>query len=119
MGKKENLLNKSNIPTDLSGRWEVLVKLAGQKLYDKRKKMLDSIGERPYNALPLSDEEIKMRWGQIRRDKDAIAAILAENVKVTNDGKLLVKKDFLTKAIETERHFRKGEIKNYEEGVDE
>lgn len=110
MADKVNLFNKPQIPTELSGRWEVLVKLAGERLYNKRKKMLEAIGERPYNALPLSDAEIKDRWGQIRRDENALASILAENVKVTEDGKLLIKNEFLKKAIETEAYFRKGEL---------
>lgn len=110
MGDKVNLFNKPQIPTELSGRWEVLVKLAGERLYNKRKKMLEAIGERPYNALPLSDAEVKDRWGQIRRDENALATVLAENVKVTEDGRLLIKNEFLKKAIETEAHFRKGEF---------
>jgi hypothetical protein len=105
-----NLFNKPTIPTELAGRWEVLVKLAGERLYNKRKKMLEAIGERPYNALPLTDTEVKDRWGKIRRDENALATVLAENVKVTEDGRLLIKNEFLKKAYETEAHFRKGEI---------
>jgi len=98
------------VPTGLSDRWELLVDLAASRLYDKRKKIKEAIGTRPYRGLPVTDDEIVGRYSAIRHDPEAMTNLLMENAKVKPDGRVLLPKELISKMIEAERSLRTGGI---------
>ena len=43
------------IPRDTADRWERLTKLASERLFGKRKKIMAAVGNRPYQGMPVSE----------------------------------------------------------------
>ena len=101
-----NLGNK--VPIDLADRWELIVSEAAKRLFEKRKKIKQAIGPRPYKGLPVSETELLGRYRQIRNDPGALTNVLAENVKIARDGRTLLPKDLVSKLIDLETKIQEG-----------
>jgi len=98
----------SKIPIDLADRWELIVREAAKRLFEKRKKIKQAIGPRPYRGLPVSETELLGRYRQIRNDPAAFTNVLAENIKIAKDGRTLLPKDLVSKLVNLETKIREG-----------
>lgn len=103
---KFNLGNK--VPIDLADRWELIVREAANRLFEKRKKIKQAIGPRPYKGLPVSENELMGRYRQIRNDPEALTNMLTENIKIARNGRALLPKDLVSKLIDLETKIREG-----------
>ncbi len=92
----------------LSDRWELLVDLAAKRLFDRRKKIKEVIGARPYRGLPVSEDEVIGRYNVIRHDPEAMTNLLMENAKVKPDGRVLLPTELVSKMIKAEQKLRLG-----------
>ena len=102
--------SKSVVPTELSDRWELIVRELGERLYDKRVRVLEAVGARPYKGLPVSDDEVRERYALIRRDQTAWEQLLKENTKTTKDGKTLLPKSLIEKLTKLEAAHQPAEL---------
>ena len=96
------------IPTGVAARWELIVKLASERLHRKRKQIAEVIGERPYRGLPVREEELDARWAQIRQDTDSLVEVFQSNAKFKPDGRVLVPKALIEGMIKGEKKRRDG-----------
>ena len=91
---------------DFAERAEIIVQQSAGNMFQKIKAFRKVLGKRPYKGLPVDPEELKLRYQQVRRDKEALIPILAENVKVGQDGKMLISKELLRSVLKMEREIR-------------
>jgi len=97
------------IPKNTADKWERLTKLASERLFGKRKKIMAAVGNRPYQGLPVSQAELLSRYSQVRKDSQALLQILQENAKFKPDGRVLVPKALIQTMTEMEKKIREGE----------
>ena len=83
------------IPADMAGRWELLVKLAGENLYKMRDNLRQAVGQRSFKGQVNDDDELARRWASIANDPDALAELLSSNAKYTVDGRVLVPNELI------------------------
>ncbi len=86
---------EDDIPAGLADKWEKMRDLAAGRLFEKRVKMKEAIGARPYKGLPVKDEDQLSRFSQVWHDKQALTQILQENAKFKPDGRVLLPKALL------------------------
>ncbi len=96
------------IPKDTADKWERLTKLASERLFGKRKRIMAAVGSRPYQGLPVSEAELLSRYSQVRHDPAALLEILTENVKFKPDGRTLVPKALMETMRKMEKKIREG-----------
>ncbi|KKL92068.1 hypothetical protein LCGC14_1888400 [marine sediment metagenome] len=96
------------IPTGIAARWELIVKLASERLHRKRKQISEVIGERPYKGLPVREEELDARWAQIRHEGDSLVEVFQSNAKFKPDGRVLVPKALIDGMIKQEKKKKDG-----------
>ena len=96
------------IPKDTADKWERLTKLASERLFGKRKKIMAAVGNRPYRGLPVSEAELLSRYSQIRNDPEALLEILKENAKFKPDGRVMVPKALIESMKNMEKKIREG-----------
>ncbi len=106
-GKKKGTQD-SAIPPDLASRWEMIVAEAAKRIFIKRKAMAKTIGQRPYQGLPVKASDLTARWAQIRHDSAALTEVLSGNAKFKEDGKVLVPSALIESMTKEEEKFRKG-----------
>ena len=87
--------NKDDIPIGLASKWEKMVDLSAGRLFDKRAKMKEVIGARPYKGLPVKDEDQLSRFSQIWHDQQALTQVLQENATFKPGGRVLLPKALL------------------------
>jgi hypothetical protein len=104
------LATKQDIPAGLADTWETLTKEAGKLLYDQRKKLLSAVGERPYQGLPVSHAERLGHYNQIRHDPQELMNLLAPNVRVKEDGRVLIAKGLIKTLTALESELREGTL---------
>jgi hypothetical protein len=97
------------IPKDTADKWERLTKLASERLFGKRKKIMAAVGNRPYRGLPVSEAELLSRYSQVRKDPQALLQILQENAKFKPDGRVLIPKALIATMTKMEKKIREGE----------
>ena len=98
------------IPKDTADKWERLTKLASERLFGKRKKIMAAVGNRPYQGLPVSEAELLSRYSQVRHDPAALFEILQENAKFKPDGRVLVPKALIESMKNMEKKIREGTL---------
>jgi len=98
------------IPKDTADKWERLTKLASERLFGKRKKIMAAVGSRPYQGLPVSEAELLSRYSQVRHDPAALLEILQENAKFKPDGRVLVPKALIQSMKNMEKKIREGTL---------
>ncbi len=98
------------IPKDTADKWERLTKLASERLFGKRKKIMAAVGNRPYRGLPVSEAELLSRYSQVRHDPEALLQILQENAKFKPDGRVLVPKALIQSMKSMEKKIREGTL---------
>lgn len=86
--------------TDKADEIEYIKNTAAEEMFDKLKKMREALGKRPYEGLPVDEEERMTRYLQIRKDPGALANLIRANSKIKEDGRVLVKKE-LVKQLQT------------------
>ena len=94
------------IPEGLADKWERMTKVASERLADKRKRIMEAVGARPYQGLPVSEAELLSRYSQVRRDPQAFAEILQKNAKFKPDGRVLVPKALVGAMASMEKRIR-------------
>ncbi len=99
-----------NIPTEMAPRWELIVQEATQRIKNKRAMIIEAIGDKPYQGLPLEEDEATRRYLQMRNDPELQAQALEENIQKAKDGRILINTAYLDRIIEFETKIRKGEI---------
>ena len=87
--------NEDDIPAGLADKWEKMRDLAAGKMFDKRAKMKEAIGARPYRGLPVKEEDLLSRFSQIWHDQQALSQVLQENATFKPDGRVLLPKALL------------------------
>ena len=97
-----------HVPTEFADRWELIVSEAGKRLFERRNRIKQAVGARPFKGLPVSEDELLGRYGQIRRDPEEMLKLLLENVKVAKDGRVLLPKEFVNKLVEMEGKIKDG-----------
>ena len=97
-----------DLPKGVAARWELIVKVAGERLHVKRKQISEAIGERPYKGLPVREEELDSRWAQIRQDTDSLVEVFQSNAKFKPDGRVLVPKALIEGMIKGEKKRKDG-----------
>ena len=113
MGSSQGLLRTSRgtdsvTPPDLADRWELLTGEVASRTFAKRKDMLKAVGKRPYRGVPVDKDELRGRWMQVRKDTQQIVDMLAENVKMKPDGRVLLPKELIASLISSEASVREG-----------
>jgi len=96
------------VPTELAGRWELIVAEAAKRLFAKRKQVLETIGARQYQGLPVSNDKAFARWVQSRQDPETLIKILTDNAKFSDDNRMLFSRALVNKMVELEGLFKKG-----------
>ena len=86
---------KDDIPAGLADKWEKMRDLAAGRLFDKRARMKEVIGARPYRGLPVKDEDQLSRFSQIWHDQQALSQVLQENATFKPDGRVLLPRALL------------------------
>src|SRR5438093_1188908 len=94
------------IPKDLASRWELLVNTSATGMFNRREKMLQAVGERPYKGLPVDASERLARYREIRQDTPALVEILKANTLVKDDGNILVKRNLIDSMVEMEQQLK-------------
>ena len=94
------------IPEGLAGKWEKMTQVAGERLMDKRKRIMTAVGTRPYRGLPVSEAELLSRYSQVRHDPQALLEVLQENVKIKPNGTVLVPKALIEAMSTMEKKIR-------------
>ena len=94
------------IPEGLADKWETMTKVAGERLMDKRKRIMTAVGTRPYKGLPVSEAELLSRYSQVRHDPQALLEVLQENVKFKPNGTVLVPKALIEAMSTMEKKIR-------------
>jgi hypothetical protein len=102
--------NSQNIPTEMAPRWELIVDEATQRIKNKRDLIIQAIGDKPYQGIPIDEDEAQIRYTQMRNDVELQSQALEPNVIKAKDGRLLINKKYIDKLIELETKIRKGEI---------
>ncbi len=97
-----------DLPKGVAARWELIVKIASQRLHAKRKQIAEAIGERPYKGLPVREEELTSRWATIRHEQDSLAEVFQSNAKFKPDGRVLVPKALIEGMIKQEKKIKDG-----------
>ena len=97
---------KGEIPLGMADKWERMTKLSGQRLLEKRRRIMEAVGTRPYLGMPVSEAELLARYSQIRRDPRAMATVLQENAKFQPDGTVLVPKALIAAMTKMEAKVR-------------
>jgi hypothetical protein len=108
--EKARKYGPNEIPVDLAPRWEMIVRESAKALKDKRDKIKVAIGEKPYNSLPIDEDEAVTRYLQMRNDPELHSEALSTNIKKSKDGRILIKKDYLKAITDIENKIRKGVI---------
>ena len=98
----------ANVPQELSDRWELIVQEVGKNLYDTRTKTRQAVGTRPYKGLPTDEEELHNRWVSVRHDGEELLTVIRDNMKTSNDGKLLLPNALVAQILKSERRVRSG-----------
>ena len=101
---------KPDIPTGLADTWENLTKETGKLLFERRKKLLKAVGDRPMHGLPVSHQERLSQYNQIRHDPQELANLLAPNVRVKEDGRVLISKGLIKTLASLESELREGTL---------
>ena len=96
------------IPKDTADKWERMTKIASERLFGKRKKIMAAVGNRPYRGLPVSEAELLSRYSQVRHDPEALLEILKENAKFKPDGRVMVPKALIESMKNMEKKIREG-----------
>lgn len=107
------------IPSALSERWEMLVKEAGKRIFDRRKKLITAVGDRPYRGVPTNEAEARQTWAQMRRDPEAIMEMLAENVRMKPAGGILFPKALIERLYDMEKDMPGAKAKAEQPDIDE
>ena len=94
------------IPKDLASRWETIVETSATGMLDRRTKMLEAVGERPYKGLPVEENERLARYREIREDPLSLVEILKANTRIKEDGRILVKRKLISSMIEMEQQLK-------------
>jgi hypothetical protein len=108
--RKARVAMMSEIPSDVAGRWELIVSSAAQQLFTSRKNLLDSVGRRPYKGLPVGGIELQGRWGQIRHDREALIEVFQANAKFKEDGRVLLPKSMVASMMKQEKSFKESGV---------
>jgi hypothetical protein len=101
---------KQKIPTGLADTWETLTKETGRLLFERRKKLLKAVGDRPMHGLPVSHQERLSQYSQIRHDPQELANLLTPNVRVKEDGRVLIAKGLIKTLASLESELREGTL---------
>lgn len=93
---------------EIAGRMEVVKDQSARNMFARLKEMRRLLGKRPYQGLPVDQNELNARYMQIRNDPVASMQVAQQNVKSTKDGRVLVSKEFIRSIIEIEAKLRQG-----------
>ena len=96
------------IPQNTADKWERMTKMASERLFGKRKRIMAAVGTRPYRGLPVSEAELLSRYSQVRHDPQALLEILQENAKFKPDGRVLIPKALIESMQKMEKRLREG-----------
>lgn len=99
---------EKDIPAGLADKWEKMRDLAAGRLFEKRKKIKEIIGARPYRGLPVSEKDLLSRFSQIWHDSQALLQVTLENAKFKPDGRVLLPKAFLEALRNMTKKLREG-----------
>jgi len=104
-----SMTNKAS-PKALADRLDHAAKELGIRLFQKRKALLSAIGERPMGGLPVSENDRYIQYNELLQDPEGMAELVAKNVRAKEDGRVLVRKDFVKTINEMESQRRGGVI---------
>ena len=107
---KSKVSKPSIVPTELAPRWELIVNESAKRLKAKQDMIKKVIGERPYKGIPIDENELEIRYTQMRDDPDLHKEALKPNLIKTKDGRVLVNKEYIQALINIESKIRKGVI---------
>jgi len=99
-------------PKNITERWDTRVEAVAQRLYSKRKDLFGALGEAPYRAKKASDEQMQEDYLAVRDNVEGWKGVLADAVKTTNDGRVLIRKDFLESIKAQEHKLKKGQMQD-------
>lgn len=103
-------VKSTETPATSSDRMEKVAKDAAQKLFNTRKKLLEGIGERPFKGLPVDQHERLARYQTVRDDPVEMTNLLRENVRVKEDGRVLIRKGLVQTMLQMEGELRGGTL---------
>lgn len=88
----------------VSERGEEVADIGARHMFDRLMEVRKLVGKRPYRALPVSEKELTNRWLEIRENSDAVYNVLGENMRLSKDGRVLIRRDLIdrVKKIETD-----------------
>ena len=101
---------KSSIPALPADRLQLKSKLLAERLYEKRKVKIEAVGGKPYLGEQLTKDQRLAQYGQMRRDPDAWAQIIAQVGRPKEDGRLLIPKKLLEEVTKFEGELRNGTL---------
>lgn len=96
------------VPTEAAARMESAVSLVSQRLMQKRRDLRTKLGARPFRGQPVDSEEGFKQYLQVRHDPVAWAEVLANSVRFSADGRLLVHRDLADSISKFETRLRTG-----------
>ena len=102
--------NADNLPTEVAPRWELIVDEVTQRIKNKRDLIIQTIGDKPYQGIPLEEDEAQRRWIEMRNDVELQTQGLEPNIQKAKDGRILINKKYLEAITKIETKIRKGEI---------
>lgn len=80
------------------------------RLYERRKKMLERVGEQPYGSTPMSRTEQIARYAEVRENPERLARVLAQSMHIGRDGRPRLPKRLVTALTDFEQEIRRGTL---------
>ena len=102
------MAKEAPVPVSAAEKMEYKRDELAKALFDRRKELLKSVGERPYDSTPASKDAIRSRLAGMRNDPAAWGEILAKVGKPQDDGSVLYPKKLIEEVQKYERELRKG-----------
>lgn len=96
------------VPAQLADKFDKIRKEAVVGLLERRMRLKDGVGERPYKGEPVPETEALVKFGQIRNDPVEWNLIIQKVGKRQEDGTVLMPKKMMTKVRAMEAQLRQG-----------
>ena len=89
-------------------RSKLVVDESVNSMFGKLLKMREVLGKQSYRSFPVGEDELTSRYVQVRHDRVGLAQVLGDNVRVKDDGRVLLSRELVERMIDTEGKLRKG-----------
>ena len=92
-------------PQNKADDMEKVTQLVAEKLFERRKNLLKSVGPRPFLGSEVDAEDSFTQYSMVRHNKELWKSVLLNAIREKNDGAMLVPKELVAAVKEFESRF--------------